>query len=126
MASSGMLICLIILINSLGMLRSALTRRFSSIGSFHHVPKFYKQAIVEKMPSDDLENGHTVKLDQRTLKSAEGRKYVVPNGLLAHLVALEFLAQKDYIVGATMPLVDAGLTSSALPSAQLTSCTAIY
>ena len=86
-------------------MRSLISRRFSSIGTLHHVPKFYKRATVESVEDDEGGRGYTVKLDQRSLKTADGHRYVLPSPTVAHIVALEFMSQKQYIVAATMPLV---------------------
>jgi chaperone required for assembly of F1-ATPase len=80
-------------------------RAFSS-GALHHVKKFYKNATV--VPYSDASGqhlGYSVKLDKKSLSTADGHRYFVPNAWLAHLVSLEFLSQKDYIVSTSMPLV---------------------
>lgn len=94
------------------LIQSRLARSFSQ--SLHHVAKFYKDASVlpyhnALSPSD---SGFTVKLDKKTLSTADGHKYFLQSESLAHLVALEFLAQKDYIVSSSMPLVRLEVTTS--------------
>ena len=84
--------------------RRLLTARFSNISTVHHVRKFYKE--VKVVPFDDgSETSFTVKLDDRTMKTADGHKYFVPSETLAHIVAMEFYSQKDYIISSSMPLV---------------------
>lgn len=78
------------------------------------MPKFYKDASVlpyhnALSPND---SGFTVKLDKKTLSTADGHKYFLQNEALAHLVALEFMVQKEYVVSSSMPLVGFELTVS--------------
>ena len=84
--------------------RRLLTGRFSNISSVHHVRKFYKEVHVVPF-ENGLDGGFTVKLDKRGLKTADGHKYFTPSETLAHLVAMEFHSQKDYIISSSMPLV---------------------
>ncbi len=83
-----------------------LSRFFSGgLSATHHVRKFYKNVTIEPFVEAD-DKGFTVRLDGRSAKTADGHKYFVPTEYLAHLVALEFLAQEEYIVANSMPLVD--------------------
>ena len=79
-------------------------RRFST--RLHHVTKFYKDAVVVPFadPAADL-TGFSVRLDKKSLTTADGHRYFVPSPWLAHVVCLEFLAQKDYIIASSMPMV---------------------
>lgn len=85
---------------------TALKRAFS-LSQLHHVPKFYKEVNVAPFVDPTATHeGFTVKLDTKTLSTADGHRYFVPSALLAHVVCLEFAAQQDYIVINSMPLVD--------------------
>ena len=81
-------------------------RHFSStsLTSVPHVKKFYKSVGVEPH-AESGKNYYTVKLDKRSTKTPDGHKFFVPAEPLAHLVAMEFMSQKDYIVSSSLPLV---------------------
>ena len=83
-----------------------LAREFSSLKSLHHVKKFYKRVEVVPYIEGPI-TAYTVKLDGKSLKTADGHKYFVANKILGNLVAVEFHCQKEHIVGATLPLVQA-------------------
>lgn len=93
---------------SLPLRQSALSQKlsqgFANVASVQHIKKFYKEATVEDF-DDGKNKGFTVKLDGRGLKSADGHPYYVPSARLAHIVAMEFLAQQEHLITATMPLV---------------------
>lgn len=102
------------------MLRGKLVAKswFSS-SQLHHVPKFFKDVtVVPFIDPTGLHEGFTIKLDKRTLSTADGHRYFLPSELLAHIVCMEFYSQKDYIVSTSMPMVDLdhqfGFTKSAV------------
>jgi ATP12 chaperone protein len=96
---------------SSGAVKQAFSTSGSGLSSTHHVKKFYTK--VEPYPfetpaeNDRAANSNlwTVKLDGKTLKTADKHKYFVPNEILARMVAMEFYQQHEYIISATLPLV---------------------
>ena len=92
-----------------------LSRSFTTSGgglsSVQHVSKFYTKAEAcpyEKKDFAKTIGGRqlwTVKLDGRTLRTADKHEYFVPSELLARMITMEFYQQHEYIISATLPLV---------------------
>lgn len=111
-----------------------LSRSFTTSGgglsSVQHVSKFYTKAEAcpyEKKDFAKTIGGRqlwTVKLDGRTLRTADKHEYFVPSELLARMITMEFYQQHEYIISATLPLVTSHPEkSSELPNPQSTSTT---
>ena len=114
-----------------------LSRSFTTSGgglsSVQHVSKFYTKAEAcpyEKKDFATTIGGRqlwTVKLDGRTLRTADKHEYFVPSELLARMITMEFYQQHEYIISATLPLVITPRNKSLeLPNPQSTSTTPRY
>ena len=65
-------------------------RKFSasSLQRLNHVPKFYKEVVVQQRDPERSE--FFVMLDHRKLKTPDGHQFYLPNEYLADIVAKEF------------------------------------
>ncbi|MGI9414377.1 MAG: ATP12 family chaperone protein [Hyphomicrobiales bacterium] len=66
----------------------------------NRVKRFYKTVTVA-----EAEGGHTVLLDGRTVKTPLKRAFAVPTPGLADAIGGEWLAQDEYVVPGSMPLL---------------------
>ena len=73
--------------------------------------RFYKDVSVV-----DAENGYSVLLDSRPIKTPLKQDFAVPTHGLADAVADEWRAQEDYVIAASMPLLK--LANTAIDQAE--------
>ena len=67
------------------------------------IKKFYKHVKVEPNPLQP--NHFQILLDNRKAKTKELHLLTTPSLELANIVKFEYLAQDDYIIQSTLPLV---------------------